>query len=270
MTDDDPTYSLALSDQEVERYRFMAQMARVTEAAHWDQAGIVAGATIADIGCGPGLVLAELADVVGPGGQVLGVDREADAVDTARHLLDEAGATNVTVTRADAWATGIEPGSIDVVNIRHVLAHNTEANRRRIVSHAFDLLAPGGSMYLVDADLTGARMDPHDADVRDLMDRYCEHLRDTGRDAELGPTLGSLAESEGFTGVERHATFNRPPAAAFAATRPPAWAARGAMIASGHATATDVERWDRALTGFAETGLAVFIPIYSVIARRPV
>src|SRR3954471_19051036 len=69
---DGPSYSLALSDIEVERYRFMAQVARAGEAALWDRAGIVEGATIADIGCGPGLVLLELADVVGPSGTVAG------------------------------------------------------------------------------------------------------------------------------------------------------------------------------------------------------
>jgi hypothetical protein len=33
---DTPSYSLALSDQEVERYRFMAQMARANEANLWE------------------------------------------------------------------------------------------------------------------------------------------------------------------------------------------------------------------------------------------
>ena len=69
-------YSLALSDQEVERYRFMAQLARDSEADELAGAGIVPGASVADIGCGPGLMLLELADMVGPSGSVSGVDRE--------------------------------------------------------------------------------------------------------------------------------------------------------------------------------------------------
>ncbi len=46
-------YALAISDDEVERYRFMAERARVDEAGHWERAGIRAGAVVADVGSGP-------------------------------------------------------------------------------------------------------------------------------------------------------------------------------------------------------------------------
>ena len=79
----EPTYSLALSDGEIERYRFMAKIARETEAAEWRVAGFEPGARVADIGCGPGLVLVELADVVGPSGRVVGIDRGDAEIETA-------------------------------------------------------------------------------------------------------------------------------------------------------------------------------------------
>ena len=86
-----PRYALALSDAEIARYRMMAEMARTDEAAEWDRAGIIAGARIVDIGCGPGLIAVELAQIAGPTGRVVAVDREADAVETARSLLHERG-----------------------------------------------------------------------------------------------------------------------------------------------------------------------------------
>src|SRR4051794_22809910 len=122
---DGPSYSLALSDLEVERYRFMAQMARAGEADLWEHAGIAEGASIADVGCGPGLVLVELADVVGAGGRVRGVDRDTSAVATAAKLIDDGGLAHASVAEGEAWATGLPAGSFDVVNIRHVLAHNS-------------------------------------------------------------------------------------------------------------------------------------------------
>jgi SAM-dependent methyltransferase len=271
--DDDPAYSLALSDQEVTRYRMMAAIARSTEADAWTRAGIVAGARVADVGCGPGLVLVELADVVGPGGTVTGVDREESAVATAAAMVARAGAAHATVQRGDAWSTGIDPGSLDVVNIRHVLAHNTTDHRLAILRHALDLLAPGGHLYLVDADLTAARTDPPDADLDDLTERYCHHLVDTGRDPAVGAHLGSLVREAGFELEERIATIVMPPPESLAEIRPPAWAARDAMVASGHATAADVERWDAALTTFSAHAVdlqaASLIPVHTVIARRP-
>jgi SAM-dependent methyltransferase len=273
VADDDPAYSLVLSDQEVARYRMMAAMARSTEADAWARAGIVAGARVADVGCGPGLVLVELADVVGPGGSVTGVDREESAVATATAMVARAGAGHAGVRRGEAWRTGLDPGSLDVVNIRHVLAHNTTEHRLAILRHALDLLVPGGRLYLVDADLTAARVDPPDADVEDLTERYCRHLVDTGRDPQVAAHLGALVRDAGFELVERIPTIVMPPPESLAEIRPPAWAARDAMVASGHATAADVERWDAALTRFTATAVEIqaawLVPIHTVIGRRP-
>lgn len=66
MSDDDRgRYALALSDGEVQRYRFMAQLAREREAQWWQLAGITDGASVLDLGCGPGLVAIEMSQVVG-------------------------------------------------------------------------------------------------------------------------------------------------------------------------------------------------------------
>jgi SAM-dependent methyltransferase len=272
-SDPAPTYSLAMSDAEVARYRLMAQMARDEEHAQWVAAGLVEGASVADLGCGPGLMLAELADLVGPTGRVAGVDRQPEALATAGSIIEDLGLAHASVADADAWASGLEPGSFDVVNIRHVLAHNRPADQARIVEHARDLLRPGGAIYVVDVDLTGGRVDPAADDMTDLLDRYVAHLADSGRDPTVGPTLGSLVRAAGFEQVDRWAHVQIPPPAALAELRPPAWAARDAMIESGHATADDVERWDRALTEFASVAAtgdaAYFMPVYCVVARRP-
>jgi SAM-dependent methyltransferase len=268
----DPQYSLALSPDEVERYRFMAKMARAQETEAWAEAGIEPGATIVDLGCGPGLVLAELADVVGPAGRVAGIDRQEAAIATARQVIADGGLDHASVQFGDAWDSGLELGAWDVVNIRHVLAHNTADNIARIAAHAFALLRPGGMLLLLDVDLSGMRIVPQDDDIDDLAARYLAHLRDTGRDATLGPRLGAIVVAAGFDIVRRHQTIMLPPAEAMAVIRPPAWAAREAMRATGHCDDDDIARWDAALTRFAaslapESGL--FAPLYTVIARRP-
>ena len=208
----DPQYSLALSPDEVERYRFMAQMARAEETEAWAEAGIAEGATIVDLGCGPGLLLAELADVVGPGGRVAGVDRQDAAIATARQVIADGGLDQATVRHGDAWDSGLELGTWDLVNIRHVLAHNTADNVARIVEHAFALLRPGGTLFLLDVDLSGMRVVPQDDDIDDLAARYLEHLSDTGRDATLGPRLGTIVVAAGFEIANRHQTIMMPPA----------------------------------------------------------
>ncbi|HSR27444.1 MAG TPA: methyltransferase type 11, partial [Actinomycetes bacterium] len=56
-----------------------------------------------------------------------------------------------------------------------------------------------------------------------------------------------------------------------AAIRPPAWAAREAMVAAGVASEDDVRRWDRAFQEIeaAPVPRTVFAPLFTAIGRRP-
>jgi len=90
---------------------------------------------VADVGCGPGAISLVLAELVGPAGRVFAVDRDAGAVEAARSAVDRAGVGIVTVEVGGAHDTGIAPGSVDVVMIRHVLAHNG-GREEAIVAHA--------------------------------------------------------------------------------------------------------------------------------------
>ena len=260
-------YALALSDGEIQRYRFMAQAAREREAHWWQLAGITQGASVLDLGCGPGLVALEIAEVVGAGGRVVGVDREADAVATARALLDEAGHPQVGVQRAEAWDTGLEPGTFDVVCLRHVLAHNTAEEVSRILEHVRVLLRPGGCCYVAESDLTAGRIDPPVADLVDLTDRYITYLRSVGRNPATGPTMGSTLIGAGFELVGRDAQYVMPPRGR--GVRPPSWAAREAMVDAGIASTDDVERWDRALTDDLDNVVNTFIAAHLIIGRTP-
>src|SRR5687768_14292251 len=102
----------------------MADRARVEEADAWRTAGIVPGARVADIGCGPGAALVVMAEVVGPTGSVTGIDGDASAIGIAEQMIAQSGAGNATARVGAADATGLEPGAFDVVVMRHVLAHN--------------------------------------------------------------------------------------------------------------------------------------------------
>src|SRR5437879_4319017 len=116
-------YALTLSEAEVERYRMMAEAARADEGDLWELAGLVPGARMADIGCGPGAMLPAMSQAVGPSGRVIGIDGDAPSVAAAQALVTAAHLDNVTVRAGRAEDTGIEPGSQDVVMMRHILAH---------------------------------------------------------------------------------------------------------------------------------------------------
>ena len=147
MTTAPSTYALRLSDDELGRYRMMAARARAEEGDLWTAAGIVPGARVADVGCGPGAMLVTLAELVGPTGHVVGVDADRTAVTAARAALAAArfGGPVAPGEVRQGWAesTGVAPASVDTVVLRHVLAHNGRA-AQRIVDHLATLVRPGG------------------------------------------------------------------------------------------------------------------------------
>lgn len=261
-------YALKISDAELARYRHMAANARAMEAELWAAAGIVPGAHVIDLGCGPGAVLLALADVVGPQGSVLGVDADAASVEMAQSLIAAAGLDNARAQLGDATATGLPAAAADAVMMRHVLAHNQRIEQD-LVDHAASLVRPGGQVYLVDVDASMLRSRDVPADLNDLNDRYIELHARQGNDLAVGLRLVSLLRKAGLEVVQDTAqivVIDIPPG-----VRAPAWAARDALVAAGLAEASDLERWEAAYqaTDAAPVRPRFFGPQFVAVGRRP-
>ena len=261
-------YALVLSDAELQRYRMMAERARVEEADAWHEAGIVPGARVADVGCGPGAALVAMAGVVGSDGAVHGVDGDPHAVEIAHELIAQSGLPNAAASVGAADDTGLERGAWDVVVMRHVLAHNG-GREQAIVQHLASLVRPGGCVYLVDVEMTAVRMLQVEPEALELHERYVGFHRARGNDPQVGLRLGMLLAGAGLDVVQHsgfYAVLSAPPG-----LRPPSWAARDAMVAAGEAGEDDVQRWEAA---FARSDAAserplLFMPTFSATGRRP-
>lgn len=261
-------YTLRVSEVEIGRYRMMAQQALAHEAQQLAAAGVTTGAIVADVGCGPAAMSVELAHLVGPSGRVIGVEREDDAIAAARQVVEQAGTANVELRQGNATDTGIPPGSVDVAMTRHVLAHNG-GDEQNIVDHLASLVRGGGAVYLVDVDLESIRTTHADPDVDDLTARYCEFHRARGNDPLIGLRLADLLKAAGLDVASYVGSYNiieTPPG-----MRPPAWAARDAMLAQGTVTQADIDRWEAAMKRMdaAPVRPVVFAPVFVAVGRKP-
>jgi len=260
-------YALALSDEEVRRYLAMAQGAVVTESEFWATAGITPGATVADVGCGPGAVSVAIADLVGPGGRVYAVDADPQAVRLATELAARSGLGQVLTSVADAAATGLPARSVDVAMTRNVLAHNG-GREQAIVDHLAELVRPGGCVYLVDADGTAVRTRPADPDLHDLHERYRQWHEQRGNDLTVGLRLAELLGAAGLDVISfsgRYTIIQMPPG-----VRGPAWAAHQTLVDAGLADPADVERWDAAhrRADARPERPTIYVPVFIAIGRR--
>jgi SAM-dependent methyltransferase len=261
-----PEYSFALDQAELARYDAMAARAFEHEAGLWDTAGIITGAAVVDLGCGPGAFLAALATRTAPSGTVVGVDDAGHAVAAAQALVDQRSlGKRVRIVHAGAQHTGLEPASFDVVFIRNLLVHNGPATGA-ILSHARRLLRPGGHLLCVEPDITGLRFPGRAAAEQELEQRWIQMMRAMGNAPGLGAEgqLAGLISAAGFI-LDR--AVHR--VDLLAVERSPAWTARQMMVDKGFATNADIARWDTAIAArLRDVGLlACRLPVTAVVAR---
>jgi len=94
-------YHLGYSDAEYERLiRQATRLAPVTEH-FFQEAGIGPGQRVLDIGSGAGDVAMLLGRLVGPSGEVVGVEREARSIERAQMRVAQEGIRNVRFVQAD-------------------------------------------------------------------------------------------------------------------------------------------------------------------------
>lgn len=262
-------YTLRLSDFERMRFRIMAAVALDKEGDLWEAAGIVKGARVVDLGCGPGAVLMELARIVGPEGRVVGVDQDAEARETAAGWSADEGFANVDIRDGLATDSGLPAGAWDAVMMRHVLIHNGPIVGD-ILRHVLDLLKPGGHAVLNETDATAIRYERDPGpEVRELEAAYWQTVTLRGNDIAIGAHVAAHAEDAGFDVVERRARFDHFPM--IPTVRPPSWAGRQAILDAGLCTDEDIARWDAALTAREEAGGGgfVLIPNFTVVVKKP-
>ncbi len=103
MTTTNPTAPYALGSTDAEHERLIWQAARLAPLTErlFREAGIGPGQRILDIGSGVGDVAMLAAKLVGPSGDVVGIERDPRSIARARSRVAEAGLQNVTLTQSD-------------------------------------------------------------------------------------------------------------------------------------------------------------------------
>jgi ubiquinone/menaquinone biosynthesis C-methylase UbiE len=145
------TYVMGRTADETERIRQQSALLQAPTAAMLDRAELLPGASCLDVGCGPGDVMRQMGERVGPGGQVTGFDTDAAVGRAAVERLNAAGSAGYDFVAGDVLSAELPPGPFALVFARLLLLHlpdPVEALRRM-----WDRTAPGGTLAIIDFDL---------------------------------------------------------------------------------------------------------------------
>jgi len=142
-------YAMGRSEAETRRLTFQHQVYGPLTRRFFQAAGIGAGMKVLDIGSGAGDVALLAADLVGPQGRVVGVDMNAEILETARKRVEAVGWRNVTFRSGDVRALDLDD-DFDVVVGRFVLMYVPEP--ATLVRHLTTRLVPGGLVAFHEID----------------------------------------------------------------------------------------------------------------------
>jgi len=107
-----------------------------------------AGERVVDVGCGAGIDSLIAARMVGPDGQVVGVDMTPEMLARARRAADETGASNVEFRDGYMEALPVPDGWADVVVSNGVL--NLTPDKLKALGEMARVLRPAGRLQIGD------------------------------------------------------------------------------------------------------------------------
>lgn len=156
------------------------------------------GQSLLDIGCGPGTITADLADLVAPG-QVVGLDAADDVITQATAYAAERRVPNIRFEVGDLFHLPYGDGAFDVIHVHQVLQHLVDPTAALVELRR--VLAPDGVLAARDGDYGAFRWAPADPLLDRWLALYLDVTTRNGHDACIGPELLRLAHQAGFTDV---------------------------------------------------------------------
>jgi len=160
-----------------------------------DGLGLRPGATLLDLGCGPGDHTRELAARVAPGGRAVGFDLSQTMIDEARR---RASTTDLPVEFevGDAQKLPFDDGSFDACRTERMLIHVPDF--RAALAEMVRVTRPGGRVGVLDADTDSLILDSTN---RALTRRIVGSFTDSFQNGWIARQLPRLMIEAGLTAL---------------------------------------------------------------------
>jgi len=190
-------YVLGTHDEEIQRLGLQHRVWRPRALAAWQAAGFTVGQTLLDLGCGPGYAALDLAEIVGPGGRVIALDRSRRFLDALDATARQRGLAHLETVEVD-----LEQGELPAVKAdgawgRWVLAFLRHP--RELLARVRESLRPGGALVLHEyLHYRTWRMAPRCAELEEFVERVVESWHATGGEPDVGLDLPHWLETLDF------------------------------------------------------------------------
>src|SRR6266446_5768920 len=204
MTASSPTSDYVLGSTDAEHDRLIRQAARLAPLTErlFREAGIGPGQRVLDLGSGVGDVAMLMARLVGPSGEVVGIERDASSIARAEARVASAGLGNVKFTQRDVnQIPGDEP--FDAAVGRFILMFLPDP--LSVLRSVARLVRPGGVLAFQEPSwipmlALGARLPLWSRVVRSIH----ETILRSGANPEMGLALYQIFQEIGLPAPHMH------------------------------------------------------------------
>jgi ubiquinone/menaquinone biosynthesis C-methylase UbiE len=180
-----PNYVLGQSPYEYERLTLQAKVLRPFTEKFFTMAGIGPGMRVLEVGSGMGDVALLVGEIVGPGGHVLGVDRDATGLENARERTSQEGCSSWVSFQASNLDEFNTADQFDAIVGRYILLYQHDPGGT--IRHLLKFLKPGGIVVFHEIDFSDPRSsDPPCAFWDEIYALLGEAFRRAGNPPDYG------------------------------------------------------------------------------------
>lgn len=142
----------------------MAQLGQERKQRIYAALGVKSGSYVLDVGCGVGADTLPLAQLVGPTGRVVGIDRDSAAISEAQSRAEQVGVNGWTEHRVvDANVLPFDDNTFDACHSERVFMH---LERPEVVlAEIVRVTKSGGRIVLIDPDGASMSMNSDEVEI---------------------------------------------------------------------------------------------------------
>lgn len=194
-------YVLGTHDSEIDRLGLQHRVWRPTVLDCWRRAGITTGSKVLDVGCGPGFATVDLAEVVGPSGEVVAVERSARFAQFARTAIEKGWLSQVRLHELDLMSDQLPGGGFDAVWCRWVASF--VSSPATLVEKIAAALRVGGRVVFHEyIDYASWRLVPRRRRQEEFVQRVMASWRETGGEPDAAAALPKVLAINGLKVIE--------------------------------------------------------------------
>ncbi|WP_243293915.1 class I SAM-dependent methyltransferase [Geothrix mesophila] len=194
---DERDYVLGTHQEEIERLGLQHRVWRPHVLECWRRAGITTGSRVLDVGAGPGYATLDLAEIVGPTGEVHAAERSGNFLQHARGACQARGLANVRFHEQDLMADPLEVTGMDAAWCRWVASFVSDP--AKLVATVARALKPGGvAIFHEYLDYRTWRLAPPCPPLESFVSEVMASWRASGGEPDIALSLPKLLESTGL------------------------------------------------------------------------